>query len=194
MKTIIKITAIFAFMFTTVASMANEPKHSLTATKDAKSFVFHMDTQSNETTVKLIDTKEAVIYFEKVANKNYDKKFNVSQLENGSYTLKVENSLKVIAYSINIEDGLVNVLEVKENVKPIFRSKENMVYVNLLNLDKKSVEIKVYDSENRLVFGETLNNEMLVEKAFNFENALKDSYTVVVKDSNDTYYKEVIVD
>lgn len=195
MKTILKFTAIVAFMFTTVASMAKETKHSLTANKDAKSFVFRMDTQSKETTVRLIDTQAKVIYYEKVTGEdNYIKKFNVSKLENGSYTLKVENSLRVIKYSITISNNMVKVLEVEENVKPIFRKNDDMVYVNLLNLDKESVEIKVYDSNNRVIFDETLEGEILVEKAFNFKNALSDNYMIVIKDSNDTYYKEVIVD
>ncbi len=47
---------------------------------------------------------------------------------------------------------MVEVLEVEENVKPIFRKNHDMVYVNLLNLDKESVEIKVYDSNNRVIF------------------------------------------
>lgn len=195
MKTILKFTAIVAFMFTTVVGMAKETKHSLTAIKDAKSFVFRMDTQSKETTVKFIDTEEKVIYYEKVTNEDsYSKKFNISMLENGFYTLKVENSLRVIKYSMNIANGLVEVLEVEENVKPIFRKKDDVVYINLLNLDRASVELKVYASDNRVVFDEILKDEILVEKAFNFKNALKDNYTIVIKDSNDTYYKKIIVD
>ncbi|MGB5206062.1 MAG: hypothetical protein WBN63_17895, partial [Eudoraea sp.] len=65
--------------------------------------------------------------------------------------------------------------------------------LNLLNLDGKDVQIKVYDSDNRTLFSEVIENESIVTKAFNFETAIEDHYTVVVKDSKNTYYESIVV-
>ena len=55
------------------------------------------------------------------------------------------------------------------------------------------MEIKVFDSDNRTLFSEVVENENIVSKAFNFETAHEDRYTVVVKDGENTYYEDIVV-
>ncbi len=81
----------------------------------------------------------------------------------------------------------------KENTRPVFRKKGDVVYMNLLNLDLEKVNIKVYDSEKRLLFSEVVEGKLIVEKAFNFKKAVEDSYTIVVKDSEGTYSEKLLV-
>lgn len=81
----------------------------------------------------------------------------------------------------------------KENTRPVFRKKGDVVYMNLLNLDLEKVNIKVYDSERRLLFNEVIEGELVVEKAFNFKKAVEDRYTIVVKDSEGTYTEKLLV-
>ena len=85
------------------------------------------------------------------------------------------------------------VLETADKGKPIFMKKGDKVYLNMLNLQGEKVVIRVFDSSNRLLFVETFKDALTVEKAFNFENAIEDSYTVIVKDSEGTYTEKVIV-
>ena len=81
-----------------------------------------------------------------------------------------------------------------EITKSIFREKEDKVFVNLYNLDKEKVEIKIYDSQNRVVYTETITDSFLVKKVFNFEDAFEDSYTLVIKKEGETYKKYILVD
>ena len=81
----------------------------------------------------------------------------------------------------------------KETTRPVFKKKGDVLYMNLLNLDLEKVSIKVYDSNNRVVFKEVLDGKLVVEKAFNFKKAFEDSYTVIVKDSEGTYKEKVLV-
>lgn len=81
----------------------------------------------------------------------------------------------------------------KETTRPVFRKKGDKLYMNLLNLDLQKVNIKVVDSENRVVFNEVIEGELIIEKAFNFEQAFEDNYTVVVKDSEGTYREKLSV-
>lgn len=195
MKAIFKISAVVALMFFTVASKANEPKHFVVANKDSKSFVFHMDLQSQETTIKLFDANDVVVYFEKINHiEAYNKKFDLSHLNDGEYILKAENTQKVIEYVISVNQGSVAVLERGEDVKPSFRRKGDKLFMNFLNVNEDAVDVKVYDSSNRLVFNEKMEGKVLVEKAFNFENAYSDTYTVSVKDKKNVYYQEVVVE
>ena len=194
MKTIMKFTAIVAFMLTTVVSMAKEPKLSIVSENDIKSLVFELDSQSKETTVKFIDAKDHVIYSESISDKVYIKKFNLKMLEDGVYYILAEDAMKSIVYKISLKGKVVKIVERKENSKPVFKTLEDRVFLNLLNLEKNKVEIKVYDSYNRVVFKQDIKDEMLVEKAFNFEKALADTYTIVVKNNNEVYYKNVVIE
>lgn len=85
-----------------------------------------------------------------------------------------------------VEKHLIDV-----DLDPVFKKKGAHLFINLLNLDQESVTIKVLDSEGRVVFIETLKGELVIEKAFNFEKALQDNYTIIVVDNKETF-KEVV--
>lgn len=195
MKTIKKFTAVVALMFTIIVSAANEPKLNLVADSDAKSLVFKLDTQSKETSIKLIDDEDHVIYSENIAGQNlYSKKFDLQNLNNGLYFLKVDNPDSVIKYTVRLADTKVEIIDMKEKSKPFFRLKDEMVYLNLLNTELDDVKIKVYNGNNDLLYKETIKESIVVEKAFNFKKAYQDNYVIVIQDKNETYYKEVNID
>lgn len=87
-----------------------------------------------------------------------------------------------------VEKELINI-----DVDPVFLKKGDKLLLNLLNLDQDKVVVKIYDSEGRIVFKETFEGKIVVEKAFNFERAFEDEYTIVVIDSNKTYKEKVTV-
>ena len=86
-----------------------------------------------------------------------------------------------------IESSVVNFLD------PVFSRKGDKLFMNLLNLDKETVTIKVYDSEGRLVYTDKNSGELIVQKAFNFENAIKDTYKVVIFDGEKRFEETVTV-
>ena len=82
---------------------------------------------------------------------------------------------------------------VKVNLDPVFVRKGQKVMMNLLNVSKGKVLLKVYDSEERLVFDEAIDGDIVVEKAFNFEKAFRGEYTIVVVDKFGTYKQKMVV-
>ena len=166
---------------------------SLVTKTDAKSLIYELDSTSGVSKIELMDADNNVIYLENIENVSYTKKFNLKNLKDGLYYFTTEDSLKTIIYTIEVDGSDMKILKRKENSKPVFKEENGMVYLNLLNLDKNDVKIEVFDSSDRLVFSEERVNEMIIEKAFNFTKAYEDSYTVVVSDSNNTYYEVVAV-
>ena len=81
-----------------------------------------------------------------------------------------------------VEKTLIDV-----TLDPVFVKKGDTLLLNLLNLTQDTVRLEVYDSENRLVYSEQIDGEVVIEKAFNFEKAYEDEYTVVVVDKSGTY-------
>jgi len=193
MKLNLKFTAMIALMFTTVVGMAREPKLSLITNGQSKSLIVELDEQHNKTFLKIIDEDQNIIFSEKVSETSYSKKFDLNELESGFYYLEVDDSLRTLIYPISVENQEVKILKRIENTKPVFRKKGSRLFLNLLNLDGEDVQIKVFDSENRTLFSEVIENESIVTKAFNFETAHKDRYTVVVKDGENTYYEDIAV-
>ncbi|GAB5475323.1 MAG: hypothetical protein Mars2KO_34220 [Maribacter sp.] len=193
MKKVVRSIATVALMFVVATSMAKEPKLSV-AHNTEKSLIFEMEKPSNQTVVSIQDIEGVIIYSEEVADAaTYLKKFDLRNLPDGNYILKVEDSLKVTVFEFDINDSDVSIVERKENTKPVFKKDGQKVFLNLLNTDKEDVKITIYDSENRIVFKETVSDTLLVEKAFNFEKAYEDTYRVVVKNGEDTFYENISV-
>ncbi len=85
-------------------------------------------------------------------------------------------------FKAEVENNIIDVA-----FDPVFVKKGDKLLLNLLNVTQGTVLLKVYDSENRLVYSESIEGEMVIEKAFNFERAYEDEYTVVVVDKLGTY-------
>ncbi len=191
MKTLLNLTLTLAFMFTAAVGFANEPTLEVVKEGNSKRLVFRLDTQSQKTIIKLMDNENNVIYSEVTSEGTYAKKFDLTELKKGAYFFKMENEQREIVYGISLESSDIKILERKENAKPIFRRKGDIVLVNLLNLELRTVTIGIYDSENRKLFEESMSSEQLIQKALNFERAFPDAYTIIVEDGNAVYYEKI---
>ena len=195
MKAIKKITLSAAFLFITALGMANEMDLRIITNNESKSLVFRYENLTTDASLRFIDGQGNVIFAESLKDKSaYFKRFNLNSLSTGTYFLTVEDSIKETEYTIAIEDANISIENKLEKNKPVFRTTENMVYINLLNLKKDKVEIKVYDDVDRVVFTEVFNDEDIVERAFNFEKAFKGHYIIKVKKNDETYYEAFDVD
>lgn len=194
MKSIIKSALVLVTLLAVATGMAKEPLLLITKKEDARTLIFRLDTPSKETAIRFFDNFGNTIYSEKTGEVNaYGKKFDLNNLAGGYYYLEVEDAFKELVYTIEVTKKDTRIVEKKEKVKPIFRKKGNRLFLNLLNLKEADVEIKVMDSSNRVLFQEVIAGELVVEKAINFENAVNDSYIVVIRNGKDTYYESVVV-
>jgi hypothetical protein len=195
MKTIKKLSLSTAFLFITAFGMANKIDLRIVPAEDSKTLVFKYDNLSTDARLKFIDEQGNVIFSESLADKaEYLKRFNLNSLEIGTYFLEVEDAIKETEYTILVEDTGISIENKLEKKKPVFSNKDGMVYLNLLNLSKEEVEIKVYDNDDRVVFTQVFENEELIEKAFNFKNAHVGQYRIMVKNLNDKYFEKILVD
>ena len=193
MKKVVRSIATVALMFVVATSMAKEPTLSVTPHTE-KSLIFEMDAPSEQTVISILDIEGIIIFSEKVGDvASYSKKFDLKNLPDGDYVLKIEDTLKETIFEFGIDNSNVLIAERRENTKPIFKKNGQKVFLNLLNSDKEDVKITIYDSENRVVFDETVVDTLLVEKAYNFEKAYKDTYMVVVKNGEGIYYEAIVV-
>ncbi len=193
MKKVMKLTTVIALMFVAAISKASTPTLNLTS-NSGKKVTFTMKTPMKDATIILSDEVGNEFFTEHISNQlTYSKRFDLSQLENGRFFLKVENALKKVIYTIDLNDDAVTIDEFKEVAKPVFKNTDKKLFVNLLNLDKTPVQFKVIGSNDHVLFKETITNEIVVEKVFSFDTIYKGSYTIVVSNGTGTYYKNVVV-
>ena len=148
-----------------------------------------------KSSIKLVNAKGKVVYSDFLKDfETYSKKFNFETFIEGRYFLEVENSLREIVYSITVTKKDVEIISMKERLKPVYRNEDGIVYLNYLNLDKDDLKISVYDSDDRLLFAKTYIDETIVQNVFNFKKAIKDNYSIVVKDSANKFYHFVEVE
>ena len=193
MKKVVRTAAMIALIFATTTGIANDGKLSLISKENTKSLVFEMESKAGSSDIKLVDMNNNIIYTESIRKSEYSKKFDLSNLEEGLYYFTTEDALRAITYTLKVDRADVTILDEKEKIKPVFKEEKDILYVNYLNLDKSNVDVEVYNSEDTLIFSEKRENQMTIAKAINFKKAIKGNYTVVVKDSDGAYYKNVVV-
>ncbi|MFT7348717.1 MAG: hypothetical protein ACI8VZ_001018 [Candidatus Paceibacteria bacterium] len=101
--------------------------------------------------------------------------------------------VKFDSTQVNKVKPLVLNLTSNEIIKPTFRTKGKMVYMNHLNLDGKKVEVMVQDASGNVIYETTFNQTIIVEKAFNFEKADEGRYRVILKEGNKTYFENILI-
>lgn len=181
-------------MFITMTSMANNPKISLTSGIDSKSLVFEMDDQTMESKIRMTDKNAQTIYSENVLNANYSKKFNLKDLEVGTYNFIIENPFSSVVYTFVVDSKEIKIKNKEENTsKSIFRITGNKIFINLFNGDQQKVDIEIMNSSSDIVFQESTKGELLFGKVINFDKAIKGNYTIIVTNGKETYYQNIII-
>ncbi|MGB5553405.1 MAG: T9SS type A sorting domain-containing protein [Flavobacteriaceae bacterium] len=192
MKKVIRTVAMLALMFTTANSIANNPK--LIVDGANRSMTISLEADSDVQSISIVDVDGNVIYSENVKEASaYSKRFNLVALKDGVYTLTAKSNQKEIAYDVKIEKSDLQIIEKKELSKPVFSRVNDKVLLNFLNLDREDVTVRISDTNDRIVYEDTLKNVAIVEKSFNFEKAFEDNYTITVKRGNSSYSESVEV-
>ncbi|MBL7472739.1 DUF3244 domain-containing protein, partial [Robertkochia sp. 1368] len=75
--------------------------------------------------------------------------------------------------------------------QPFFRTENNVVSINMLNMDTTPVTVKVYDQFDRVLFDQIITADDSVGKAFDFSNVEDGVYTIVVKKGANKFVKRI---
>lgn len=94
--------------------------------------------------------------------------------------------------AVSATDAATAIREVPATT-PFFITKGEKVLLNYLNVEMVDVRIKVIDRTGRVLYWEVIEDEMVVEKAFNFENAYQGEYRVVVEQNGEKFIKKIRV-
>jgi len=138
---------------------------------------------------------ERVFYKETKAPSNtYKKKYDFSQLEDGTYffTVKVDN--ESTESKLDIKNGEVKILEEKKMVDPVFIFDNKQLKMSYLNFGEKSTTLTVYDSKRNEVYSKDLKSNFITQHGLDFSNVNRGRYQVVLSNINEVHSYEVLID
>jgi hypothetical protein len=194
MKNYLKITAVIGLIFTTTTTMANEPTIDLENGKDGKSILLKLDSQSADSNIRLTDSEGNILFNENFSGKNFSKKLNLDKLEDGNYSLKVENEVNTLVYNVTIDDANLSVEKSREiKNKPLAFQKDKKVYLNYFNRSLAPVEVSIRDKNDNKVYEETREGDLLVKGIYNLSRAPKGEYMLMVKYGNETFFENIVI-
>jgi hypothetical protein len=117
--------------------------------------------------------------------------YNLKNLSDGNYSLKVEDDQKIATQAVEITNGVVLADEnISYVYKPNVKVQGTSVKLNLLSLGNK-VTVSILDKENTLVYEDKMGVQNSVAKQYNLMNLPSGKYTIIVESGTIMESKEI---
>jgi hypothetical protein len=142
--------------------------------------------------VSVKDESGNIVYLSPVKQKGDLKTlFDYKLLENGFYTLEVENDYLVEMQSFKVFENTVEFVENSKQTiyKPVFKKEDAKILISKVGLDSKKMKVEIY-YENELIHSETVSSENpILKRVYQLDVREKGNYYAVMS-SNGRVYKE----
>lgn len=179
MKTFKKLLLITAFAFV-ITGLAN----NVATAKDL------IDRDKTIVSVSVKDAAGTVIYLcpfkSKIETSTF---FDYSLLENGFYTIEIENEHLVEIQSFKVLENKVEFLdESKKTIyKPVFKKEDSKILISKVSLDSNQMKVELY-YENELIHTETISSSYpILKRAYQLDITEKGNYYAVMKTNGRVY-------
>ncbi len=148
----------------------------------------------SETTQLVIKDLNGFTFYTETISKSidgYSKVFDLTVLPDGKYEVEIDGSVKIVSFPINIVDDKIAATGINklETYKPIIYEKGSKVYVSKFNLDNKPLSITILNSDNAVVYEETLKGKADSGRVYKF---LKSGDYQISMISNDKTYNKTV--
>ena len=181
-------TQILSFLFAVLISgtaLASKP-----ISLEVDSHTLNLDLlESARFGAKISITNDAgqVIHSDKVLAGTTTKKYNLSKLAKGYYSLIIENNTMVFnqAFEIN-NQGISTSKEGNETFKPSVRFENGLVYLSTLTLGNTAA-VSIYDTNGTVILNELYKQENIVNKIYSIDQLPLGDYIISVKNGTNTF-------
>jgi hypothetical protein len=149
--------------------------------------------QNDDVSISILDNEERVIYEETASDvSKFTKKFNLSKLEVGNYTLKVaQKKFKTVQpFEVTFKNVVVDEKAKKFKFDPIVKQKEGKLEVNV-PLSDNQVVVTIIDAYGVTVFEDVNADTQSFRKKYDLKNLSKGNYLVEVTVEGETFYHNI---
>ncbi len=171
------VLVLFLAIFTSASLFANEANFSILADKDNKTMVIDLKKNlGGSVVVSIIDFEGETVFTETFKANKKARKYNLSNLKVGTYTLIVEDAEKVTSKKVHISNASLLVdNNTEELVKPTVVNNGEYWVLNVSNI--VGAKITILDEEGNNLYNYVVESTSL-NKKFNVSKLAEGSYTV----------------
>ena len=140
--------------------------------------------------IKLTDDQGRNLYSKTVKNQaSFAKQFDMSQIPQGAYILSLEDerSVQYIPLSVSVKNVEIEMDEKTRFFKPYFRQDASMLDVMVFSPEKSAHRITIYDESNQVVYNETVDGQMTIEKRYDLAKLAPGRYNITIESNNNKY-------
>jgi Secretion system C-terminal sorting domain len=160
-----------------------------------KAVVVNLGNVQKETvSIVIADAQGNVLTSELVKNTpNFVKRYNMSQLENGTYTLTVTKKTVRTVQPFEIKDNSLEISEIekKEKFIPVLHFNNDKLDVNVLLGNYSNITVTIIDNEGRKVSEDKNYVVLELHKRYDLSKLPRGAYVVEVMAGDETFYQTV---
>jgi hypothetical protein len=195
MKKIVKFSLMLAAAaLTSVEAHAGNADFSLDLKKEEGKTVSFTLRETKKVDLSIYDTSDNLIYQENVtSDDNINRTYDLTAFPDGVYYLQAESDLKIAKYKIEVIGKVAKLSAdaISEVYKPVLINKNGIIKLNILNLNKALVTVKIYNSNDIELYNETLTAELNVGKIFDLSKVQGNKCTFMITYNGTTFVETV---
>lgn len=161
-----------------------------------KSLALYLDNVSAQfVKVNIVDRSGKIVFeSEKKVARRFSQKYNLKNLSNGDYTLRVATFTRIIEQPIRINDNGVEMNQQEEKItfKPVIKLNDNYLEINHF-ADNKTVKLRILDDANQKVYETSIEHQLKIHKSFDLSKFEKGKYSLVYQFDGKTFYKSILL-
>jgi hypothetical protein len=178
---------------TAMFGVNNAPEVSFMPIPAEKKFSLSINNLNEEANIRLQDEEGVILLEEQVQEKgSYSKIYNLNNLPEGTYYMSIRTQTKETVQPIKLtEQGVdVDANKRKNFFSPVIRSTNDHVDISLYNGKIADVKVSILDAGRDVVYEESLENVLLVQKRYSTKKLKWGNYIMLVQTPNDVYQHE----
>lgn len=178
---------LLAVALTIGATATKIPKMNIVALDDSKAIIA-AEIDPNESSEISIESENGRLVYYKLnkASAEFKSIFDLSQLDDGTYTVEIKTGKASAKRNIKVKDGVVAVTAMKTQIEPYFSCDGDLLKVSYLNFNQDDVSLLIYNG-SKLVFQSGIGTEFNVQKGFDVSDLVKGDYEVVLAGTGEDY-------
>jgi len=179
--------AMLAVAFTVSASATKVPSMNIVALDNSKALFSAVTDPGERTQISIQDEAGNIVYFkESKAAARISTVFDLSELKNGIYFFRIKTGKASAMREVEIQNGKVNVRELKTQLEPYFELDGDALKLSYLNFNGENMSLFIYKG-SQLVYESGIGNPFVIQKGYDVSNLKRGVYNVVLAGGNEVY-------
>lgn len=190
MKTILKITAVFAFVaFSNALFAVGNLKVNIHPLNSEKAVVDISSLSNCNFSLTVANEDNNIVYYKEDSDPsaNYSKVFDFSNLEDGKYKLVVVADKMVAERTFLKHLGNIEVGEETTTLEPFFSYKDGLLKCTYLNFMNDNLHVSLYNTNDERIYTKKIGRNFNILEGFDLSKLEPGNYRAVLSAGNKAF-------